>query len=245
MGLSGKFYGIGVGPGDPELLTIKARRVLQEVNLVCIPKSAADRESLALAVIKGVINRTVQTVELSFPMSRERQVLEEHWIRAGKAIAQLVQDGHKVAFVTIGDPMFYSTYGYVLNYLKTHYPDLPVETIPGITAMTACAAVLEEPLAEGEETLAVIPAAYGLDRLGDVLDRFDTIILMKVNRYFDRILELLQEKNLIGQAALVSRCGYPDQVVSRSVTDLAGKKLDYMSILIIRKGDRQKMEGKG
>ncbi|WP_207712557.1 precorrin-2 C(20)-methyltransferase [Desulfofundulus sp. TPOSR] len=238
MRVAGKFYGIGVGPGDPELLTLKAYRVLQEVDVVCVPKSAADRESLALSIINRVIKRQFTTVELSFPMSRDRQILEEHWARAGERVAQLVREGQKVAFVTIGDPMFYSTYGYVRAYLQKNYPDLPVETIPGITAMSACAAALEEPLATGEESLAVIPAAYNLKRLEEVLDRFDNVVLMKVNRYFDRVLELLREKGLTERAALVSRCGHPDQMVSREVTDLAGQKLDYMSILVIHKGGR-------
>ncbi|MGB9825200.1 MAG: precorrin-2 C(20)-methyltransferase [Desulfofundulus sp.] len=238
MRVSGKFYGIGVGPGDPELLTLKAYRVLQEVNIVCVPKSAADRESLALSIIKQVIKRQFMTLELFFPMSRDHQILEQHWASAGEKVAKLVQEGHKVAFITIGDPTFYSTYSYVQAYLQKNYPDLPVETIPGITAMSACAAALEEPLATGEESLAVIPAVYNLERLEEILETFENVVLMKVNRYFDQVLELLRKKGLLERAALVSRCGYPDQIVNRKVSDLAGQRIDYMSILVIHKGNR-------
>ncbi|MGB9803541.1 precorrin-2 C(20)-methyltransferase [Desulfofundulus sp.] len=238
MRVSGKFYGIGVGPGDPELLTLKAYRVLQEVNIVCVPKSAADRESLALSIIKQVIKRQFMTLELFFPMSRDHQILEQHWASAGEKVAKLVQEGHKVAFITIGDPTFYSTYSYVQAYLQKNYPDLPVETIPGITAMSACAAALEEPLATGEESLAVIPAVYNLERLEEILETFENVVLMKVNRYFNQVLELLRKKGLLERAALVSRCGYPDQIVNRKVSDLAGQRIDYMSILVIHKGNR-------
>lgn len=234
--MKGKFYGIGVGPGDPELLTLKAHRVLKEADMVCVPKSAADRESLALSIISQTLNRRFTTLELSFPMSRDRQVLEEHWARAGETVARQVREGKVLAFVTIGDPLFYSTYGYVLRYLQEHHPDLPAETIPGVTAMNACAALLQEPLAEGEESLVVIPAAYGLDRLRDALDHFDNVVLMKVNRCWNQVLELLRERGLSTGATLVSRCGYPDQAVERQVDRLAGQELDYMSILIIRQG---------
>lgn len=232
--MAGKFYGIGVGPGDPELLTLKAYRTLQNVDVVCVPKSSADRESLALSVVNKIIKHQILTIELTFPMSRNKQILEEHWAIAGERVAQLVQQGNKVAFITIGDPMFYSTYGYIQAYLQKNYPWLPVETIPGVTAMSACAAALGEPLATGDEDLAVIPAVNNLKRLEETLDNFDNVVLMKINRHFDKILEILHKKNLINRAVLVSRCGYPDQLISRDITEFAGKNLDYMSILILR-----------
>ena len=237
MMVAGKLYGIGVGPGDPELLTLKAYRILQEVDVVCVPKSAAERESLALHVITGALNRRWEVVELSFPMSREKRILEEHWAAAAEKVAALVQEGKKVAFVTIGDPMFYSTYGYLLNYLRRLYPHIPVETVPGVTAMSACAAVLQTPLAEGDENLAIMPAAYQLDRLEKIMEDFDNIVVMKVNRNFEGVIGLLRQKKLLGQAALVSRCGYPEQFVCRDLATLAGDNLDlhYMSTLILRK----------
>lgn len=234
--MPGKLYGIGVGPGDPELLTLKAYRILQEVDLICVPKSAAERESLALLIIKKALNRHWEVLELSFPMSRDRQVLERHWAEAAEKVASLVQEGKKVAFITIGDPMFYSTYGYLLGYLQKFYPHIPVETVPGVTAMSACAAVLQIPLAEGDENLVVMPAAYNLEQLNKVVGSFDNVVVMKVNRNFDKVLEVLQQKNLIDQAALVSRCGYPDQFICRNLRELVNQNnLHYMSTLIVRK----------
>lgn len=233
--MPGKFYGIGVGPGDPELLTLKALRILKEADLVCVPRSAADRDSLALSVVNRTLQREVPVLELSFPMTKDRSMLLDSWARAGEAVAARVRDGKTVAFITIGDPMFYSTYGYLLHHLRSHHPDLETETVPGVTAMSACAAALQEPLTEGEETLAVIPAAYGVDHLSPVLECFDNVVLMKVHRHFDQVLSLLESRGLAGNSALISRCGYPDQSVHRELSALSGQKLDYMSLLIIRK----------
>ncbi|OAT80269.1 precorrin-2 C(20)-methyltransferase [Desulfotomaculum copahuensis] len=233
--MPGKFYGIGVGPGDPELLTLKARRILESADLVCVPRSAADRESLALFVVSRALQKEVPVLELSFPMTKDRSTLLDSWARAGETVAARVREGKQVAFITIGDPMFYSTYGYLLRHLQRHHPDMETETVPGVTAMSACAAALQEPLTEGEETLAVIPAAYGVEQLSPVLERFDNVVLMKVHRHFDQVLSQLESQGLAAGAVLVSRCGYPDQTVHRELSALKGQKLDYMSLLMIRK----------
>jgi len=234
--MPGKFYGIGVGPGDPELLTLKAVRILERVDVLCVPSSAAGRESLALSVVGRALRRELPVLELAFPMIKDRAALQKHWAKAGETVAARVREGQKVAFVTIGDPMFYSTYGYLLTHLHTHHPDLETETVPGITAMTACAAALQMPLAEGDETLAVVPAAYGLEHLPRILEDFDNVVLMKINRQFDRIKEMLKaHRQPDDQCALVSRCGYPDQTVYRDLSRVNSEKLDYMSLLIIRR----------
>lgn len=233
--MAGKFYGIGVGPGDPELLTLKAHKVLQEIDILCVPKSYADRDSLALTVVNGFLKKDFLPLELSFPMSKDRNVLEQSWAKAGEEVASLVREGKKVAFVTIGDPMFYSTYGYVLAHLKKNHPDLETETIPGVTAMAACSAFLQEPLVEGDETLAVVPAAYGLGQLKEILERFDNVVLMKVNRKIGEVRELLKEMGLENNAVLYNRCGYADGFYTNNLEEAAATQIDYMSLLIVRK----------
>ena len=233
--MAGKFYGLGVGPGDPGLITLKAFRILEEVDMLCVPRSSADRDSLALQVVRGLTGREYRQLELSFPMSRDRAVLEESWAAAGQEVAREVAGGTRVAFVTIGDPMFYSTYGYVLRYLRERHPELETETVPGVMAMSACSSVLGVPLTEGEESLAVLPAAYGLEELERVLESFDNVVLMKVNRKLDEVAGLLERLGLKGKAAYISRCGYSDQYHTTDLEALAGKRLDYMSLLIIKK----------
>jgi precorrin-2/cobalt-factor-2 C20-methyltransferase len=233
--MTGKFYGIGVGPGNPELITVMAFRILQETDIVCVPKSYAGRDSLALSVVKSFLKEDVETLELSFPMSKDRKVLEESWEAAGELVAARVKEGKKVSFVTIGDPLFYSTYGYLLAHLRNNHPALPVETVPGITAMAACSALLQQPLAEGDETLAVVPAAYGLEKLKDILDNFDNVVLMKVHRRLPEVVKLLKDMGLADNAVLYNRCGYQDGFYVTDLDELDGVTVDYMSLLIVRK----------
>lgn len=233
--MPGKFYGIGVGPGDPELLTFKAFRTLEKVDVLCVPRSSADRESLALSVVEKTLARKYELLELHFPMSKDPGILRDSWNEAGRAVAEQVQAGRQVAFITIGDPMLYSTYGYILRYLTENHPALETETIPGVTAFSACASYTGSPLVEGDETLAVVPAAYDLERLKQALVNFDNIVVMKVNRRFPEVLSLLKELGLAGKAVYINRCGYEDQYFTHDLDSLQESKLDYMSLLIVRK----------
>lgn len=233
--MNGKIFGIGVGPGDPELLTLKAVRILKEVDLVCVPKSKTEKESLALSIAKQAVERNLDTLELLFPMTHDKEVLKEHWDNATERIIEQVREGKTIAFITIGDPMFYSTYAYVLERVKRYYPDVEIETIPGITAFAACSAFIDEPLTEGDENLAVVPAAYGIPAIKQALSENDNVVLMKVNRLYDQVAELLKEMDLLGKAVYVSRVGYPDQYYTTDIESLIGKEKDYMSIMIIRK----------
>lgn len=233
--MAGRFYGLGVGPGDPGLITLKAYRILQEVDTICAPRSSGDRDSLALQVARGAVKKEFDYLDLYFPMSRDKNVLEQSWAKAGEEVALKVGLGCRVAFVTIGDPMFYSTYGYLLDYLKRKHPGMETETVPGVMAMSACTSLLGVPLAEGEETIAVIPAAYGIEELEDTIKRFDNVVLMKVNRKTDEVVELLHRLGLKDNAAYFSRCGYTDQYYTTDLGGLSGQQLDYMSLLIIKK----------
>lgn len=232
--MTGKFYGIGVGPGDPELITLKAHRILSAVDVLCVPKSKIEKDSLALSVVQGAIPKEYKLLELQFPMSRDQALLEQSWRQAGGQVAQELITGRDVAFITIGDPTLYSTYGYLLRYLRANHPDVVTETVPGVSSITACPAYIQEPLVEGEEKLAVIPAAYNLEDLRHILEIFDTVVLMKVNR---RLPELLEFLNHTGQfdTHFVHRCGYPDQFATRKPETILEQKLHYMSLLIVKK----------
>ncbi len=233
--MNGKIYGIGVGPGDPELLTFKAYYILKEIDVLCVPKSAAEKESLALSIILKAFERDFEVLELLFPMTRDKGELEHHWDTATEKIAAKAREGKSLAFITVGDPMFYSTYGYVLKRIKREYPDIEIETVPGVTAFAACASLINEPLAEGDEKLAVIPAAYGIPAIRAALEDYDNVILMKVNRLYDEVAGLLKEMGLLDRAVYISRCGYEDEYHTTDIEGLVGKDKDYMSMLIIRK----------
>ncbi|MHB9093975.1 MAG: precorrin-2 C(20)-methyltransferase [Eubacteriales bacterium] len=233
--MKGKIYGIGVGPGDPELLTVKACRVLKEIDVLCVPKSKAEKDSLALSIVKGMVNREFEILELLFPMTHDKETLKRHWDMATESMAEKAREGKSLAFITIGDPMFYSTYAYVLERVKKIHQDIEIETIPGITAFAACSSFINEPLTEGDERLAIIPAAYGISAIREALEKYDNVVLMKVNRLYDEVAGLLKEMGLLGKAVYISRCGYEDQYYTTDIEGLVGKEKDYMSILIVRK----------
>lgn len=230
----GTFYGVGVGPGDPELVTLKAKRILTAVDVLCVPKSRMEKDSLALSVVKDVTAREYELLELEFPMSMDRSVLEQSWQSAGERVAEKLLTGQDVAFVTIGDPTLYSTFGYLLRFIKINYPQITVEIVPGVSSITACPAALQEPLVEGEDKLAVIPAAYSLDDLKNIIEVFDTVVLMKVNRRLPELIPFLRQYDNV-DTFFISRCGYPDQFTTTKPEKVMDQELHYMSLLIVKK----------
>ena len=233
---SGTFFGVGVGPGDPELITIKAQRVLREAPVICLPKSREEGASYVRTFVSHLIDPSRQRlVELVFPMTKDRSVLEQHWVAALEQVLTPLRQGQDVAFVTEGDPFIYSTFMHLYCLVLESHPEVPVKVIPGVSSINASAAAAGLPLVDGAERLAVLPATYEGDQLAEVLRLFDTVVLLKVNRVFDRVLGVLEKLGLAERAVYVKRCGSEEQEVVRDVRTLRGKELDYLSLLIVRK----------
>ncbi len=233
---TGRFYGIGLGPGDPDLITVKARRLLRRCSVLCMPRGRENTEGLAISLLKKF--KTVgsqETIPLSFPMTTDEKRLGDAWNDAASAIAAKLKEGKDVAFLTEGDPMLYSTFIHVLRSLKRLYPEATVETVPGVSSITAAAARSLTPLGAGDETLLIVPAVNDEAYLEGTLDRADTVVFLKVNRAFDSLLALLERKGLAGKAVLVTRCSMKDETVVRDIRQLKGQKLDYFSLLIVTK----------
>lgn len=233
---TGVLYGVGVGPGDPELLTLKAVRALKAADVIAIPKSKEESDSIALSIVKGAVDITnKETVELMFPMTKDKEVLRRAREDAAAAIADRLEAGKNVACITLGDPMFYSTFSYLIPLVREKLPQAEIKIIPGISSVMASAAAAIMPLTEADEKLAVIPATYETEKLRDVLNDFDTIVLMKVNKVFDKTLELLNESGLKDRAVFVERCGGESQRIVKNLDSLKGKRLDYLSMVIVKK----------
>lgn len=231
--MSGKLYGVGLGPGDPELMTLKAARILSSVDVICAPKSSEDKESIALSIAKTHVKKNAKIIQPVFPMSKDIKKLEKSWDEATEMIFSELKQGRDVAFVTVGDPLFYSTYSYILKKMKKNHREVEVETIPGVTSLSACFAQLNLPLAERNEKITALPAAYGLRELKE-LANFDAIVLMKVSRNFDKIVETLEKAGLKENAIFVSRCGSRN-FFSSDLDTMLGKEIDYMSMIIIKR----------
>ncbi len=231
----GRLYGVGVGPGDPELLTLKAQRVLQQVQVICVPQAETSRESYALNIVRDVIDSSKQEIlRATFPTDDEAGA-GDVWRAAAERLVERLQQGRDVAFITEGDPMLYSTFSYVLDSIRSDYPEISVEIVPGVSSVMAAAASAAVPLVTHGQRLAILPAVYGIDDLREAIASYDTIVLMKVNRMLLRALANLEKLGLAGKAIYVRRATTPTEEVIMDIQQLSDEDLDYFSLLIIRR----------
>lgn len=232
----GTFYGVGVGPGDPELLTLKALRLLQAAPIVFAPVARRGAHSLARTIVERYLDPSRQEiVELAFDMRDEAEGQTTRWESNARSIADVLTTGRDAVFITEGDPMLYSTFVHIARALALQLPDLRIVAVPGISSIHAAAAAAGIPLADGDGRLAILPATYEGERLRQVLETFDTVVLLKITPIFDSVLDLLEELGLVDTAVFVSRCGWPEESVVPDIRTLRGQKLDYFSTLIVRR----------
>lgn len=249
--MAGKLYVIGVGPGDPELMTLKAARLLRQVPCVIVPKGREEGSSLARSIVEQAVSlEGKEIVEAYFPMVKtaphpdplprgEREdatavELNARWNEAADAVLQRLDRGMDAAFITIGDPAIYSTFFYLYGRLLDRRPELAIEIVPGISSVNAAAAAAGISLGLGDERIAVLPANY-LDSLRPALERFDTVVLLKVHRVFDEVRSVLTEMRLASRAVYVARAGMADERIVRDITSVRSEDLNYFSLLIVRK----------
>lgn len=233
--IKGKLYGVGIGPGEPKLLTIKAKEILDKVDTIFVPKANDNEVSCARSIIQACVAGKKKYVELVFPMTKNKKILKAYWQKAASRIALEIGKNKDAAFVTIGDPFIYSTYIYLLKTLRRDFPDIEAQTIPGISSFNAAAACAQFPLVEGSEKLAVLPVKRNLEGLKEALGGFDTVVLMKVGSKLKNVIRLLKEMRLLKNSLLVSRAGHPEEKIIRGLDSLKDKKLGYLSVIIVKR----------
>lgn len=231
----GTLYGVGVGPGYSKYLTLQAKEVIEKTLHIFYPRGNSTDESLALNTIEPFMKKDTKVEELMFPMTKDRNVLEYYWNVNAKKIAEVLLAGHDAAFVTVGDSTWYSTYIYVVKTLRDLLPDAPIETIPGIASFSAAAAMLNEAIGEGKQRVAIIPVNRELSNVRDALERFDTIVLLKVGSKMPRLVALLEEMKLIDHAALLSYIGTEDERVETDLRRFRKETLGYMTLILVKK----------
>ncbi|MBI5416410.1 precorrin-2 C(20)-methyltransferase [Candidatus Poribacteria bacterium] len=232
---NGKLYGIGIGPGDPELLTLKAKKILEHSDIIFVPKAQDEGSSCARTIIEALDLQVKKIKELTFPMTGNKNVLKTYWLKAAEVIAKEVRKGKQVSFITIGDPLIYSTYIYLLRTLNENFSEIIVETIPGISAFNAAASRLQIPLVEGKERLTIIPVPKDVKKVKNSFENFDTIVLMKVGSKLDKVIKLLKEVNLLKNSVLISHVGHPNEKIIYDLSEIKDKKAGYLSIMIVKK----------
>ena len=233
---------VGVGPGDPELLTLKGVRVLREADVILAPKAEQDGGSIAGGIVAEYLDLSRQElIEQVYPMRLDPQELATYWTTAAEEDARLVRSGKRVAFVTLGDPMLYSTFLYLRQHLQEIAPEIPVNVVSGLSSIHAAAALAGVPLGLADERLAVLPANFEDDRLRQTLIDFDTVVLMKVGRVFVRVRALLAELGLKDRAIYVRQVGLAGQRVFPDLDQVGEQDRHYLSMIIVRNpsGQRQ------
>ncbi len=236
----GTLYGIGVGPGDPELLTLKAVKVLGEVSNVFAASSSKNDYSLAYSIVSRHLRPDVPVAQLSFPMTFDPDHLEDAWQANCETIVEYLQEGKDVAFITIGDPLTFSTFIYLMRKIQKRLPDVNISIVPGITSFQAAAACAKLPLAEGEEAMTIISGAKGATKFKDAVDTADNVVLMKTYKRFPQILEQIKEEGLEDHCTFVSRCGLEGEIVEHDFDTLS--RMDqphYLSLMIVKKNGKK------
>ena len=229
-------YGVGVGPGDPDLLTIKAKKIINTVDCLLIPVKEKGKESIAFNIIKDHLeNEAVTCVELVYPMGYDKNLLEEAWKTNGACIDALIKDKKTCAFITLGDPCLYSTFMYTLPYVNM--PKDSVEIIPGINAFSGLASTLKVSLAQWQEDLKVMPIQRkGVEALNAQIDQGQNIILMKPQKCTKDLVESLKSKGLSNSFRVVSNIGTSKQTIIENIETLERVSLPYLSTVLIKKG---------
>jgi precorrin-2/cobalt-factor-2 C20-methyltransferase len=234
--VTGRVFAVGVGPGDPELLTRKAERVIREAAVIVAPSAGADDASYALSIVQQFLDPKRQEIVVhTFPMTRDQETLNPLRLQAAREIAGHAAAGRNVAFITIGDPLLYSTFQPIFRILGEEFPSIVVEFVPGISSISAAASAAALPLALADETVAILPATTDEAKILKTLMEFDTIVLLKISRAFDRVYDMLVQLTLDDKAVFVRRVGSADEEVIFDLKSLVGKKLDYLSLLIVKK----------
>lgn len=234
-GTRGTLHVVGVGPGDPELITVKASRLLSRVPVVFVPQRDESTPSYARAIIDDLTTPDQKVIGLVFPMVRDAAKLAVHWERAAETIWQYLSQGQDCAFVNEGDPFLFGTAIYVVETLRKAHPGVKIAVIPGISSINASAARADFPLATNDEKIAIL-SGHCEDRvIRETLDNFDTVVFLKVNSVFARLLDALEEKGLADKCVYVSKTTSRDEKIIRDIRSLKGQKLDYLSLLIMRK----------
>ncbi len=232
----GRLYGVGVGPGDPELLTLKAYNVLSRVAVIFVPLKDRQSKSYARSIVARLIKEPEQkVVELVFPMLRGKEQLKDYWQQAADTIWRHLEKGEDCAFVNVGDPLLYGTFIYILETVKKSHPEVVVEVIPGISSINAAAARAIVPLASEDERIAIISGNREDKIIRETIANFETVVFIKMNNVFDKLLAILEDLKLTDKCVYVRRGTTQDEEIVRDISQLKGKKVDYFSLLILRK----------
>ncbi|MDE0851398.1 precorrin-2 C(20)-methyltransferase [Yoonia sp.] len=226
----GTLYGVGLGPGAPDLMTLRAARLIENASVVAYP-TLAGGESFARSIAADLIKADAVEIVMDVPMSVERQPAQDAYDAGADAIAEALEAGRDVVCLCEGDPFFYGSFMYIFARLADRFD---VQIVPGVTSVTACAAVARMPLAARNERLTVLPGPLPEDELRDRIAGADSVVIMKVGRHLAKIRGVIDALGLMEGAVYVERATLPNEVVL-PLAD-APEKAPYFSMILLTKG---------
>lgn len=231
----GKLIGASLGPGDPGLITRRAWEALNSDAHWTYPVRRKNDGSYALDIaLRAGLALPATHTPLIFPMTHDTGILARYWLQAAQTVLDILKSGKDVVFLVEGDASTYSTYTYLARSLRELDEMIEVETIAGVPSYHASAAHLKQPLVESDETLAILPAGYGIDTVERLLPEFDTLVLLKVKPLLDDLIELLTRRGVVAHSCFLEKVGTPEERIVHDVTSLKGEKVNYLSLLLVR-----------
>lgn len=236
MSSVGVLYGLGVGPGDPELITVKAFRILKNSPVIAYPKKRSGSKSYALTITETYVNTAEkEMLGLIFPMTKDKETLEKQWMKTVETVWQHLRDGKDVAFVTEGDPLIYSTFIHMMRLMQELHPEVEIKSVPGISSINGAASRLGLPLADGDEQLAIVPATEDYAAMRKAIEEHDCVIFIKVAKVLDMMIDILRKLELLEKAAVATKVTSSEEMIWRNVEELEGTELEYLTLMVVRK----------
>lgn len=236
---AGKLYGVSLGPGDPGLITRRSWELLQQNAVWAYPIRNLKSESYALNIVLAAgLSAPEGSMALIFPMTHDPKKLSKYWLRAASAVLGKILAGQDVVFLVEGDASTYSTFGHLARTVSGLADDIEIEIISGVPSYNAAAARTNIPLTDVDDTMAIIPAGYGIDMIEKMLVDFDTLVLLKVKPLLNDIIALLEEKSLLDHAVFVEKAGAREERIVTDVRSLRNQKVNYLSLLLVKNPSR-------
>ena len=237
--MNGKLTGVSLGPGDPDLITRKAWDLLHSDACWAYPVRKKNGDSYALQIAqRGGVTVPETSIALVFPMTHDKAILARYWLQAAQTVLEILWQGQHVLFLVEGDASTYSTFQHLAKAVKGLDASIQIETIPGVPSFNAAAARAGMPLAGTDDTVAIIPAGYGITLIEHLLEDFDTLVLLKVKPLLDDIIDLLERKSLLEQSCFIEKAGSVEEKIIHDVRKLKGRKVNYLSLLIVHNSHR-------
>lgn len=227
----GKIYGIGVGPGDSDLLTVRAVRVLENVDIVFAASSTKNEYSHSLEIASEFVRDDCEVVKLGYPMTRDQEVLNDAWEENCRIACEMLKGGKTAAFLTLGDPLIYSTFGYMMQTMKRLCPEVEFEVVPGITSYQAAAARSQQVLVESGQNLLLTSGVADPEKFAETLEMVDNAVILKAYRNFPELRETVNEMGT-KDVKFYTRLGLDGEAIYLDINEVP-EKTNYLSLMLL------------